>query len=223
MESLTISTKETLLLAAGELFANYGLEGTSIRTIAEKCQANIASVNYHFGSKENLYLAVIRYVLEKSHCTQAYDLMDSRQAWAHDPQKCAEAIYRIVQEYVQHYFTGIRPRWHGRLFMRILLHPTPAIWKIVEELVLPDFDMIREVLRCCRPGMSVREAELWKDSLIGQLTHYIFAEEFMMMTPDRAPFDTEFQKTLLNHISTVLIRGLQLPVPAFLVEETDYA
>ena len=65
----TPTTKEALLLAAGELFAENGVEGTSIRAIAERCQANIAAVNYHFGSKENLYMALVRYVLERSNVT----------------------------------------------------------------------------------------------------------------------------------------------------------
>lgn len=223
MESLSTSTKEALLLTAGELFADHGVEGTSIRTIAEKCQANIAAVNYHFGGKENLHLAVIRYVLEKTRCSRARELMGREHTWAQNPQQCAEAVYAIVEECVQQYFTGIHPRWYGRLFMRILLRPTPANWKIVEELLLPEFSMMREVMRRCRPGMSAREAELWTDSLIGQLAHYIFAEEFMRMTPGRHAFDTKFQKSILNHVSKMLIRGLELPLPAFLKEEADHA
>ena len=223
MESNASTTKEALLLAAGELFAEHGLEGTSIRAIAEKCQANVAAVNYHFGSKENLYLVLIRHVLQQIRCRRAEELLKHKAQWVDEPVKCAEAIYRIVEERVQQYFSNIHPRWYGRLFMHILLRPTPAIWEIMEELILPNYEAVQEVLRCCCPGMTPLESERWADTLIGQLTFYVFAEDFMMLVPGRSKFDAEFQRHILHHVSKVLIRGLELPMPPFLQEEASHA
>lgn len=223
MEQTAYTTKEALLLAAGELFAEHGVDGTSIRTIAERCQANIAAVNYHFGSKENLYLALVRYVLEQIRCCRAGELLARREEWAGDPLKCAEAVYSIVEERCQHYFANIHPRWYGRLFMRILLQPTPAVSEIIKETVLPEFNGICDVLRCCRPSMSADEAELWADTLISQLNHYIFTEELKELFPEPRWYAPAFQKEILCHVSRVLIRGLELPMPAFLQEDTSHA
>lgn len=55
------STADILLESAGELFAKKGFAGTSIREIATKAGVNVAAVNYHFQSKENLYAEVFRY------------------------------------------------------------------------------------------------------------------------------------------------------------------
>ena len=63
MEVELAGTKLALINAAGELFADHGLEGTSVRAIAEKAGANVAAINYHFGSKENLYAEGLRYVV----------------------------------------------------------------------------------------------------------------------------------------------------------------
>ncbi len=52
-------TKKIIISKARELFAQHGFNGTSVRTIAEQCDVNIAAINYHFGSKENLYWAVV--------------------------------------------------------------------------------------------------------------------------------------------------------------------
>lgn len=223
MEQSASTTKEALLTAAGELFAEHGVEGTSIRAIAEKCQANIAAVNYYFGTKENLYHVLIRRVLEKTRCRRAGDLLKRKHEWAHEPLKCAEALYSIVEEHIGQYFTGIHPRWYGRLFMRILLQPTPAIYELMTDLTTHDMDALRAVLHCCRPGMSAKEAELWADSLMGQLVHYVFAEDFLLMIPGRGSFDEAFQRDVLRHVSRVLIRGLELPMPAFLQEGPAHA
>ena len=53
-------TKERVLDAAQELFGRRGLEGTSLRAVTAAAGVNLAAVNYHFGSKEELFRAVIR-------------------------------------------------------------------------------------------------------------------------------------------------------------------
>src|SRR4030042_5621910 len=52
--------QERLLDAAEELFCEHGFKGTSIRDIAASAGCNIASVNYYFGGKNNLYIEVWR-------------------------------------------------------------------------------------------------------------------------------------------------------------------
>lgn len=51
-------TKSRILEVAEELFAQQGYDGTPIRMIADQAQVNIAAVNYHFGSKSNLFESV---------------------------------------------------------------------------------------------------------------------------------------------------------------------
>ncbi len=52
-------TKLRLLDAAEQLFARQGFAGTSMRAITSAAQANLAAINYHFGSKEDLLSAVL--------------------------------------------------------------------------------------------------------------------------------------------------------------------
>ena len=47
-------TKERILSAAERLFAEYGFEAVSLRRITTEALANVAAVNYYFGSKEAL-------------------------------------------------------------------------------------------------------------------------------------------------------------------------
>ncbi|HVS16034.1 MAG TPA: TetR/AcrR family transcriptional regulator [Thermoanaerobaculia bacterium] len=52
-------TKEALLDAAEALFEEQGATATSLRAITERAGANVAAVNYHFGSKDALVFAVM--------------------------------------------------------------------------------------------------------------------------------------------------------------------
>src|SRR5262249_22097508 len=54
-------TQERLLRAAGELFAEKGFEGTTVREICQRAGAgNIAAVNYYFRDKERLYIEAVK-------------------------------------------------------------------------------------------------------------------------------------------------------------------
>ncbi len=51
-------TKERLLDSAEHLFSRRGFSATSVRQITAEANVNLAALNYHFGSKEQLISAV---------------------------------------------------------------------------------------------------------------------------------------------------------------------
>jgi AcrR family transcriptional regulator len=53
-------TRDRLLNTAQWLFAEQGFKATSLRQITQEAGANVASVNYHFGSKEEMLNELIR-------------------------------------------------------------------------------------------------------------------------------------------------------------------
>src|SRR3982750_849200 len=59
--SLDISpdTKTRILDAAESLFMEHGFEATSLRQLTSAAGVNLAAVNYHFGSKEELFKGVL--------------------------------------------------------------------------------------------------------------------------------------------------------------------
>ena len=56
----TTGTYYRILDVAEALFAQHGVNGTSIRNITDQADVNIAAVNYHFVSKEKLVHEVVR-------------------------------------------------------------------------------------------------------------------------------------------------------------------
>ena len=54
-------TRERILSAAEALFAERGFDTVSLRDITGAADANVAAVNYHFGSKDKLIDAVIEH------------------------------------------------------------------------------------------------------------------------------------------------------------------
>src|SRR5258705_13594878 len=58
------ATREKIIKAASRAFARDGYDGASIRSIVARADVNQAAINYHFGSKEGLYRAVLHMALK---------------------------------------------------------------------------------------------------------------------------------------------------------------
>jgi AcrR family transcriptional regulator len=59
-ETEDVDTYDRIFFAAERLFGDLGFEGVSVREIVRAADINLAAVNYHFGSKNDLYLEVFR-------------------------------------------------------------------------------------------------------------------------------------------------------------------
>ena len=58
-DAASADTKTRILDAAEHLFMEHGFEATSLRQLTSAAAVNLAAVNYHFGSKEELFQAVL--------------------------------------------------------------------------------------------------------------------------------------------------------------------
>jgi AcrR family transcriptional regulator len=60
VSTTTIDTKEQIISVAERLFAERGFAGTTLRNVIGEADVNLAAVHYHFGSKEELFRAVVK-------------------------------------------------------------------------------------------------------------------------------------------------------------------
>ena len=66
-------TREAIIKAAVHLFAEKGFDGTSVRDIVTKARVNQAAINYHFKSKDGLYLEVLKTAFERLTTDAGFD------------------------------------------------------------------------------------------------------------------------------------------------------
>jgi AcrR family transcriptional regulator len=74
--STSAATRSEIFTAAEQLFARHGFHAVSIRDITAEAGVNIAAVNYHFGSKDELLLQIFR--------TRAAELNRERARMLHE-------------------------------------------------------------------------------------------------------------------------------------------
>ncbi len=85
-------TRQKLITAATGVFAEHGFRGASVREIADAVGMTFPLVTYHFGSKENLWLAVAEKALaEIVELSQGFSIPDDC-----DPTERMQAYFRLV-------------------------------------------------------------------------------------------------------------------------------
>jgi AcrR family transcriptional regulator len=135
------ATRERLLEAAMRLFAKDGFRHVTVRDISREAGANLASVNYHFGDKLELYMSVVRAGIES-----VRDAVDA--AMPTDPAMSAEEKLR---HYLRSSFSRLgmpeeRRSIVQRLFSHELMDPTPAAAVLIDEIIRPRLHWLSEVV-----------------------------------------------------------------------------
>ncbi len=162
------TTKDRLIEAAGEEFAEKGFEVARVRTICERAGANVAAVNYHFGDKEQLYVQV---VLEAHRCGIDAD-DEGLNAGGSPPEQLREFIYHFLSRVLA---ISHPDNWRHRVLLRELLHPTSASDVLIREAIRPKFERLSQIIRRFCPVADDRKVHALSLSVIGQCLHYKMA------------------------------------------------
>ncbi|MGD9504733.1 MAG: TetR/AcrR family transcriptional regulator [Syntrophobacteraceae bacterium] len=133
-------TKKRILLAAERLFAERGLEGTSLRDITEAAKTNSASIHYHFGSKDALISAVFLHRLAPLSEAQLA-MLDAAEAEAGDQPPRLEAVMEaLVHPIVAQGASGEEGMdAFMRLMGRCINEPPPQF----EKHIRPNFEPVK--------------------------------------------------------------------------------
>src|SRR6058998_1049074 len=82
------ATKQRILDTAESLFMEHGFEATSLRSITAAAGVNLAAVNYHFGSKDELFQSVLTRRLDPMNQERVDLLTELERAAAPGPVPC---------------------------------------------------------------------------------------------------------------------------------------
>lgn len=94
-------TEARLVLAAERLFAAHGVRAVSLRAVMNEAEANVASVHYHFGSKDALLEAVVRSRLDEVTDTRSAVLDELASAKNLTARDLAQALIGPVVQLVE--------------------------------------------------------------------------------------------------------------------------
>ena len=162
------STKERILSAAEALFAQFGFAGTSLRQVTSRADVNLAAVNYHFGSKENLVNEVFRRRMDEMSQARLEALAKARA----QPEPRLEAV---LTAFIEPALALTLDRQGGSAFVRVLARAYAEKNERLRKFLSDNYGhVLREFSRAlaeCLPGLS-KEQLYWRlDFIAGALTY----------------------------------------------------
>jgi AcrR family transcriptional regulator len=175
-------TRERILLASQKLFADKGFDATSVRDITTEAGCNVASVNYHFGGKENLYLDTFRSILAVLR-NQRLSVLDELMGRT-PPPTLEEFLESFAEGFIRPLVDESRGRHFMALVSREMFDPRLPHDVFVSEFVHPILKRSMMALAQFGPPLDPADARLCIMSMVGQLLHALKAHSLFTRHDD---------------------------------------
>lgn len=200
-----LPSRERILAVAEEVFLVSGFDGVSVRELTEAAGVNIALVNYHFGSKRNLYLEALRHkfsAVSEMKCAQLQQQLIALEK---------PGLPQVVSAYVTLYLGSDEDAQATQKFLKLisrrLADDDDAMELLFAELIAPIHLLVRDALGQICPGMGDEKLSLCIGSMTGQIFHYLrFPHAFQTLLG--SPGEGTLRDAMVQHIIDFSMKGI---------------
>jgi AcrR family transcriptional regulator len=200
------STKQRLLGAAEALFAQHGFAGASLRQVTAAANVNLAAVNYHFGSKDNLIEAVFR---------RRLDALNARRhaALAKVESKPGATLEDALEAFIRPALELALDRHGGAAFMRMLARAYAEHDERLRRFLSDNYGhVLREfavVFHRMLPHL-VKEELYWRLDIVAGALTYTMAD-FGLIKRRAGTSETAHREYTVEHLVGFAAAGLRAP------------
>jgi TetR/AcrR family transcriptional regulator len=196
------ATREALLAAGAELFAERGYDGVPVAAIATRAGVNKAMINYHFGGKRKLYLAIVSATFG--------DIIVHVEALAESPRPAPEVLRELIAA-----VGDLATRRHPH-FCAMMLREVVAGGKHLDpDLIEKPARVLGAVQRIVARGVAEGDFRpvdplLTHLSLVGSLVFFFATERFRerVLGARRPPIAPPPAAAYVKHMQDLLTHGL---------------
>ena len=162
------STKQRILDSAESLFAQHGFAGASLRQVTAAANVNLAAVNYHFGSKENLINEVFRRRLDALNKQRLDALSEALANPSHELEDLLEAFIRPALQLSSDGSGGVG---FVRVLARAYAEHNQQLRKFLHDNYSPTLKQFASAFSRQLPHLNKQELYWRLDIISGALTY----------------------------------------------------
>jgi TetR/AcrR family transcriptional regulator, regulator of cefoperazone and chloramphenicol sensitivity len=196
-------TRDRVLHAAGEVFAERGFRRATVREICRRAHVNIASVNYYFKSKEELYADVLEFSWRQA--LRKYPDVDGSGR----TEPAEERLRRFVRTFLLRILDEGKPAWFGKLMAREIVDPTGALDRVIERAIRPLHEslggLVREILG---KGASSEEIRRHVFGILGQCLFYRHGRHVIAKMYPEVRLDAGEIERIAGHVASASLSAL---------------
>ncbi len=204
-----VDTKARLLAAGTELFAARGFHGTKIRDIATRAGVNVAAGNYHYGSKKELYLEVLRGLFADVRARLAR--LGAAPSAAELATMSRPALVELLHTRVGIMFEFMvgPPGFEGQLMLREMIDPSEAFPIIFAEFIEPMVAETGAVVAHLGPTLTPEQVRCVVASIAGQVHFYQSAKPAVPRIFGRRAYSRVWARETIDHITAFSLAGIE--------------
>ncbi len=204
-------TRERILDVAERLFARRGLDAVSVRDITREARANLGAINYHFGTKCRLILAVLdrRMTPLTQERLGALDALERDACGGPLPlERLLEAMFRPAVRHTLDKQGG--GAVFAKLMARLMLEPNPGLEPFLRGHIEPVMRRFDAALLRAIPSLSAEDVFWRMHLLIGALHQSLLLVDKKL--PDGRAFNIE-PETYLKRFIAFAAAAFRAPLP----------
>lgn len=213
-KEVPVATKDRILDAAESLFMEHGFEATSLRSITAAAAVNLAAVNYHFGSKEELFQAVLTRRLDPMNQERLDLLTELERASAPRPVACEQILSAMFVPALK--LARDRERG-GKDFLRLLgrayADPAPFIRHFLSGQYAVMIARFKAAFARALPELPPKELSWRLHFIMGALSYTLAGTDALKLIAELTPAESGNDELLLRRLAPFLLAGLQSPLP----------
>jgi AcrR family transcriptional regulator len=165
------TTKELILDTAERLFAERGLDATSVRDITGSAGVNLGAITYHFGTKQRLIAAMFNRHFGPLRQRVRQMLEEAERRAGQEPPPIEELLDALMRPMVEGSFcTGKRNIPFMRLMGRCQSEPNPQVQRLIRSHMEEVFARFAAALQRVLPGLP-REELFWRIQFVMGAMH----------------------------------------------------
>jgi AcrR family transcriptional regulator len=197
-------TRERILGAAGQVFAEKGFRRATVREIVGRAEANLNAVNYHFGDKKGLYQAV----LEGGHSSVDED--DDLRPARDSSLPVEDRLHAFVLAFLRRALSRDRGPHHARLMAMEMAEPTGVLDLVVERFIRPRSQLLMGIIRdVVGDGVPQRKVEQCSLSIVGQCIHLVHGRPIIMRLYPHLSYSQKDIERLARHVTEFCLAALR--------------
>lgn len=205
-------TKERILDVAEQIFAEKGYSATSMRTITSRAGVNLAAVNYHFGSKAQLYRAVFRRRVEPMNRSRIQALQALERKAGDQPLELDDILRAFVEPALK---ASMDPEQGGTNFIKLLgrthAEPGPEVHDFLPPMYEEVKNRYRSALAKTLPDLSQEELSWRVHFVIGAIAFTLAGTDALEMIESCRYCDPTDIQGIVQHLLPFLKGGLSAP------------
>ncbi len=208
------ATQARILDTAEALFMEHGFEATSLRSLTAAAGVNLAAVNYHFGTKEELFEAVLTRRLDPMN-QERIELLDRLEHKAAPDALTCERI--LMALFVPALRLARDPARGGNNFLRLLgrayADPAPFIRQFLSEQYAVTIARFKAAFGRALPHLPKKELSWRLHFIMGALSYTLAGTDAHKIISELSPRETDSDEILLRRLAPFLLAGLNAPLP----------